>query len=82
MATSNHTTHATSAGFHGLDWLAMLLLIIGGLNWGLVGAFDVDLVATLFGPGSTISRVIYIAVGLSALYGLYLMTKMGRGGRT
>jgi uncharacterized membrane protein YuzA (DUF378 family) len=82
MATNTTTTHTTSTGFHGLDWLAMLLLIIGGLNWGLVGAFDVDLVATLFGPGSMISRVIYIAVGLSALYGLYLMTKMGSRSRT
>lgn len=81
MATHNTTSHTTSAGFHGLDWLAMLLLIIGGLNWGLVGAFDLDLVATFFGPGSMISRIVYIAVGLSALYGLYLMSKMGRSGR-
>jgi len=80
MATNTTSTHVTTgSGFHGLDWLAMLLMIIGGLNWGLVGAFDVDLVATLFGSGSAISRVVYIAVGLAALYGLYLMTKMGRG---
>jgi uncharacterized protein len=35
------------------------LLIIGGLNWGLVGAFDIDLVASLFGSGSTMSRAVY-----------------------
>lgn len=78
MATTASPTHrSTAPGFHALDWLAMLLMIIGGLNWGLVGAFDLDLVATFFGSGSMISRGIYIAVGLSALYGLYLMTKMG-----
>lgn len=53
---------------NGLDWLALVLLIIGGLNWGLVGFFNYDLVAAIFGNGSGISRVIYSLVGLSALY--------------
>jgi hypothetical protein len=57
-------------GFNALDWLAQILLIIGGLNWGLVGLLDLNLVATLFGEGSLISRIIYILVGLSALWGL------------
>jgi uncharacterized membrane protein YuzA (DUF378 family) len=56
-----------------LDWLAIILLIVGGLNWGLVGLLDVDLVATLFGQGSAISRVIYIAVGVAAIWGFALM---------
>ncbi|HLS48207.1 MAG TPA: DUF378 domain-containing protein, partial [Gemmatimonadales bacterium] len=43
------------------------LLIIGGLNWGLVGAFGFDLVATLFGEMSAISRIVYVLVGLSAI---------------
>ena len=47
--------------------LALILTIVGGLNWGLVGAFDFDLVAFLFGPMSILSRVVYILVGLSAL---------------
>lgn len=54
-----------------LDWIVFVLLIIGGLNWGLVGAFDLDLVATLFGAGTAVSRIVYIAVGLSALYKLF-----------
>lgn len=48
--------------------IALILLIIGGLNWGLVGAIDLDLVAKLFGIATMISRVIYILVGLSAIY--------------
>ena len=47
--------------------LALILTIIGGINWGLVGAFDFDLVAFLFGPFSVLSRITYILVGLSAL---------------
>lgn len=45
-----------------------LLLIVGGLNWGLVGLFDFDLVAALFGEGSPLSRIVYVLVGLSALW--------------
>ena len=44
-----------------------LVLVIGGINWGLVGLFNYDVVAALFGPMSVISRLIYILVGLSAL---------------
>ena len=46
---------------------ALILTIIGGINWGLVGAFDFDLVAFLFGSMSILSRIVYILVGLSAL---------------
>jgi uncharacterized protein len=65
-------TARTHQGFNGLDWIAQILLIIGGVNWGLVGLFDLDLVAMLFGQGSLISRIVYILVGLSALWGLAL----------
>lgn len=51
-----------------VDWLFMVLLVVGGLNWGLVGLFQYDLVATLFGAASTLSNVVYILVGVSALY--------------
>jgi uncharacterized protein len=51
-----------------VTWIAFWLLVVGGLNWGLVGLFGVDLVATIFGPGSIASRVIYVLVGLSAVY--------------
>lgn len=50
-----------------LDTLATVLLIVGGLNWGLVGVAHFDLVAALFGDMSTLSRIVYSLVGLSAL---------------
>jgi uncharacterized membrane protein YuzA (DUF378 family) len=50
-----------------LNLLTLLLVIIGGLNWGLVGLFDFDLVRAIFG---TFSRLIFVIVGLSALYQL------------
>jgi uncharacterized membrane protein YuzA (DUF378 family) len=50
-----------------LDVLAAVLLVIGGVNWGLVGVFGFDLVAALFG-GSALSNLVYTVVGLSALY--------------
>ena len=50
-----------------LDMLVAVLLVIGGLNWGLIGFFGFDLVAALFGE-NRISNVVYSVVGLSALY--------------
>jgi len=51
-----------------LDVVAALLVVIGGLNWGLVGIAGIDLVATLFGPMSLLGRAVYVLVGLSAIY--------------
>ncbi len=52
-----------------LDKLALTLLVIGGVNWGLVGLFEFDLVAWLFGGSDTIlSRVVYILVAISAIW--------------
>ena len=52
-----------------IDVIAAVLLVIGGLNWGLYGMFDIDLVATLFGGASTpLARLVYILVGLAAGY--------------
>lgn len=48
--------------------IALILVIIGGLNWGLVGLLGLDLVATLFGAMSVISKLVYILVGISAVY--------------
>ena len=47
--------------------LAMILAIIGALNWGLVGLFQFDLVAAIFGPASMLSRLVYSIVGLAGL---------------
>jgi uncharacterized membrane protein YuzA (DUF378 family) len=51
-----------------LNVSALLLTIIGGVNWLLVGVANTDLVATIFGPGSTLARTVYVVVGISALY--------------
>jgi len=61
-----------------LDWIALILVIIGGLNWLLVGLFSFDLVAAIFGELSIISRIIYILVGLAAIYTIYLATRVTR----
>lgn len=59
-----------------LDWVALVLVIVGGLNWGLVGAFDFNLVTAIFGEGSFLSRLVFILVGLSALYLLVTVSKL------
>jgi uncharacterized membrane protein YuzA (DUF378 family) len=59
-----------------LNLLTLVLLIVGGLNWGLVGAFQFDLVATLFGgQDALLSRIVYIAVGLSAVWQIVALTR-------
>ena len=58
-----------------VDLIALILVIVGGLNWGLVGLFNFDLVATIFGAGSTLARIVYIVVGLSAVYMIYFAIK-------
>ena len=56
------------------DWVSWILVFIGALNWGLVGVFEWNLVETILGTG-TVTRVINILVGLSALYELYKVAK-------
>ncbi|MBK8915588.1 MAG: DUF378 domain-containing protein [Phycisphaerales bacterium] len=51
-----------------IDVLAAVLLVVGGLNWGLVGVANFDLVAALLGGGSFLAKVVYTLVGLSAVY--------------
>ena len=60
------------------DVLALVLVIIGGLNWGLVGLADFNLVSAVFGEGSTVSTVVYALVGVSALFLLFTIGKLGR----
>jgi uncharacterized membrane protein YuzA (DUF378 family) len=57
-----------------LDIVVTILLLIGALNWGLVGFFGFNLVGTLFGEATALTRVIYAVVGLSGLYELYNVT--------
>jgi uncharacterized membrane protein YuzA (DUF378 family) len=61
-----------------LDRAAELLMVVGGLNWGLVGIADVDLVASLFGPRSFLSRLVYGLVGISAAWCLYRSIRRGQ----
>ena len=65
-----------------INSLTLLLLIVGGLNWGLVGLFDFDLVAALFGEKSMLSRIVYILVGASALYQLIPLFRGDENRRT
>jgi uncharacterized membrane protein YuzA (DUF378 family) len=53
-----------------LDTIALLLVIIGAVNWGLIGFFDFNLVSALFGEMTTFTRVIYALVGIAGLYAL------------
>ncbi|MFA6552881.1 MAG: DUF378 domain-containing protein [Patescibacteria group bacterium] len=51
-----------------VDWVALILVLVGALNWGLVGLFKFDLVETIFGDMSALSRIVYSLVGVSAVY--------------
>ncbi|MBL1434384.1 DUF378 domain-containing protein [Candidatus Wolfebacteria bacterium] len=55
-----------------LDWIAYILVFIGGINWGLIGVANLNLVESIFGAGN-ITNIIYILVGISALYMLFNM---------
>lgn len=58
-----------------VDWIALVLVIIGGLNWGLVGLFDLDLVELILGSIEILQRIVYIVVGLAAVYLIYFAMK-------
>ncbi|GAA1569591.1 DUF378 domain-containing protein [Leucobacter aridicollis] len=62
--------------------IAKVLIIVGGLNWGLVGLFDFNLVDAIFGVGSVMSKVVYILVGLSALVAILDFVPRDRSART
>lgn len=53
-----------------LNILTLVLVIVGGLNWGLVGLLGFDLVAAIFGAGSVLARLVYVLVGVSAVWQL------------
>ena len=59
-----------------LNWVVFILVIVGALNWGLVGLFNFDLVASIFGVMTMASRVIYTLVGLSAIIMLFTCSKV------
>ena len=55
-----------------IDKIALVLIIIGAINWGLIGFFQFNLVDTIFGQMSILSRIIYALVGISGLWGIKL----------
>ncbi len=69
--TSNSATTAIAT-------TALVLLIVGGLNWALVGLFNFDLVAAIFGEMTLPSRIVYVVVGLAAVYALSLLPRVRR----
>ena len=61
-----------------MDIVALILMIIGALNWGLIGLFQFDLVAAIFGgSASVISRIIYSLVGLAGIWGITMLFRRG-----
>lgn len=58
-----------------LDIVTLVLVIIGGLNWGLVGLFGFNLVEAIFGSIPVLMNIVYVLVGLSALYLIYYLFK-------
>jgi len=58
-----------------IDWIALILVIVGAINWGLVGILDFNIVDKIFGIGSTIATIIYILVGLSGIWMIYYVAK-------
>ena len=58
-----------------LNLITLILVIVGGVNWGLVGAANFNLITTIFGEGSALSRLVYALVGLSALYQIVPLLK-------
>ncbi|HTH44839.1 MAG TPA: DUF378 domain-containing protein [Oxalicibacterium sp.] len=79
LADRRADAHTSALG--AVDWVAMALVIIGGINWGLMGLANIDLVAMAFGEMTEASRVVYVVIGLAALYTIYLCTRLASGHR-
>ena len=58
------------------DWIALVLMIVGAVNWGLVGTINVDLVAAIFGDRTMAARIVYGLVGLAGLWGLTMPMRL------
>ncbi|MGN0153758.1 MAG: DUF378 domain-containing protein [Lachnospiraceae bacterium] len=59
-----------------LDYTVLTIVLIGAINWGLIGFFDFDLVSTLFGQMSMLTRIIYAIVGIGGLYAISYYGRM------
>jgi len=56
-----------------IDYIALTIAIVGTLNWGLIGLFDFNLVATLFGTDNVITRIVYVLVGIAGIINIGLL---------
>ncbi len=56
------------------DWAVLVLLVIGGINWGMIGVFNTDLVSAVFGVATMLTRTVYVIVGIAGLYSIYILT--------
>lgn len=74
-STVERRTHGVKGSLTTMGWIALILLIVGGINWGLVGLFQFDLVAALFGGMTALSRIVYVLVGLAALYSIFTASR-------
>ena len=63
-----------------LNVITLILIVIGGINWGLVGLFDWNLVAAIFGFSPILLKIVYILVGLSGLWQIWPLTQSAQGG--
>jgi len=61
-----------------LEWIVLVLVILGGLNLGVMGVFDYDLLGTLFGIGSMVNRVLYDLVGLASIWLIFMVAKLAK----
>jgi len=61
-----------------LQTIAMILLLIGGINWGLIGIFEWNFIATVFGYTSVLTRTIYALAGISAVYRILVWAKASK----
>lgn len=62
-----------------MDWIAQVLLVVGGLNWGLVGLFKFNLVTAIFGE-NIVSDIVYVLVGLAALWVIFTIGSYAKKG--
>lgn len=69
-------TRINGTGLSGLAWVAIVLVVVGALNWGLVGLFRFDVVAAIFGTLSAASRIVYVLVALAGLYLLFMSSRL------
>ena len=60
---------------NGLDWLAGILVIVGALNWGLVGLFNYNLVDGIFGVESVLARIVYTLVGVAGIWMIFTLSR-------